>query len=56
MPGAAARLAPGGWLGVEIGFDQGEAVAALFDAHGFGGVRVLPDPAGLDRVVCGRKD
>ena len=56
VPGAAARLAPGGWLGVEIGFDQGEAVAALFDAHGFGDVRVLPDPAGLDRVVCGRKD
>jgi release factor glutamine methyltransferase len=53
VPGAVARLRPGGWLGVEIGFDQGAAVAALFRASNLADVRVLTDPAGLDRVVCG---
>jgi release factor glutamine methyltransferase len=32
IPAAAARLAPGGWLFVEIGAGQAEAVAALVDA------------------------
>ena len=54
VPGARALLAPGGWLGVEIGFDQGERVAGLFrDAH-FRDVRVRTDPAGLARIVEGR--
>ena len=32
IPAAAARLTPGGWLFVEIGAGQAEAVAALVDA------------------------
>ena len=46
-------LAPGGWLVVEIGADQGATVRALFEAT-LDGVEVLPDLAGRDRVVRGR--
>lgn len=50
---AAARLAPGGLLAMEIGEDQGDAVAALVRQAGFDQVTVHPDPAGHDRVVTG---
>lgn len=53
IPGARAFLRPGGWLGVEIGFDQGEAVSDLFRTSGYHNIRLIHDPAGLDRVVCG---
>ena len=43
----------GGILIVEIGFDQGVSVPALFREAGFTGVRVRKDYAGLDRVVIG---
>jgi len=53
---AARLLAPGGWLAVEIGIDQSEAVAALLTAHGL----ALAGPprrdlAGHPRVVMARK-
>jgi release factor glutamine methyltransferase len=48
-----AWLAPGGWLVVEIGADQGAQVRALFEAR-LDHVEVLPDLAGRDRVVRGR--
>ena len=44
-------LRQGGQVLVEIGFDQGEAVSALFDAAGFSRIAVHKDLAGLDRVV-----
>lgn len=50
---AAEHLAPGGWLAVEIGCSQGEAVQRLFDKHDFKEVACLPDGQGLDRVVVG---
>ncbi|MGA1268215.1 MAG: peptide chain release factor N(5)-glutamine methyltransferase, partial [Gemmobacter sp.] len=50
--GAVAHLRPGGRIMVEIGPTQGRAVATLFDAAGFGGVRILPDLDGRDRVVA----
>lgn len=46
-------LAPGGWLAVEIGWQQGPAVVELFEKHGFKEVSCLPDGQGHDRVVCG---
>lgn len=50
---AAARiLKPGGWLFMEIGSDQGPAVAALAPAAGFTDSRIIRDYAGLDRMVC----
>ena len=51
--GAGAHLAPKGRLLVEIGWQQGAEVAALFRAAGFADVTVLPDLDGRDRVVSG---
>lgn len=45
-------LERGGAVMVEIGYDQGEAVSALFGDAGYGEIRVHKDLAGLDRVVC----
>ena len=52
---APARLRCGGWLVLEIGADQGDAVAGLFVASGFQDVVVQPDLAGLDRIAFGRR-
>ncbi len=49
-------LVPGGLLAVEIGWDQGEAVSALFAQAGYRGIRVIKDLAGHDRVVLGRRE
>jgi len=53
---ARAFLRPGGWLFVEIGADQGEAVATLFRSTipGYGEVRVIDDWAGRPRVLRAR--
>jgi len=53
---AARLLAPGGWLAVEIGVDQGEAVSELLAARGLA-VTEAPrrDLAGCPRVVTARK-
>lgn len=53
VPGARERLVPGGLLAVEIGFDQGAAVAGLFEANGFV-AEIAKDLAGHDRVVSGK--
>ncbi|MBQ7702824.1 MAG: protein-ADP-ribose hydrolase [Firmicutes bacterium] len=46
---AADHLTPGGWLIMEIGYDQGETVPKLME-H-LGETHVLKDLNGLDRVV-----
>ena len=46
-------LHPGGALIVECGAQQGAAVAALFEEHGFAGVTTGKDLAGIDRIVRG---
>ena len=46
-------LRPGGQVMVEIGYDQGAIVSALFIEAGFADVAVHKDLAGLDRVVIG---
>jgi release factor glutamine methyltransferase len=51
--GATSRLAPGGMLVVEHGYDQSDAVRALFVAAGFSDVLVARDLAGIPRVVAG---
>lgn len=50
---AAEYLASDGWLLVEIGFDQGPDVYALFVENGFKDVEVVKDLAGNNRVVKG---
>jgi release factor glutamine methyltransferase len=51
--GARDRLVAGGWLVVEHGHDQSEAVRDLFRAAGFADVSASRDLAGISRVVAG---
>ena len=53
VAGARARLLPGGSLAVEHGFDQADAVRALFAADGFAEIVAVRDLAGIPRVVAG---
>ncbi|WP_367066014.1 peptide chain release factor N(5)-glutamine methyltransferase [Oryzisolibacter sp. LB2S] len=50
---APARLAPGGWLLLEHGWDQAEAVQALLRAAGFAQVQGRRDLAGMVRCSGG---
>ena len=50
---APAHLLSGGTLLMEIGADEGEAVAALLREAGFAEVQVFPDLAGRPRMVRG---
>ena len=52
---SAQALKPGGGLFIEMGYDQGLAVVACFEAAGFREMKLIQDYAGLDRIVCGRK-
>lgn len=54
-PLAAARLAPGGLLGLEHGARQGRAVTALLAAAGFVDIAQHHDLAGIDRCVLARR-
>ena len=56
IAGAAAFLRPVGWLLLEHGFDQGEAVRDMLAQHGFSQIHTLPDLAGLDRVTLGQSN
>ncbi len=51
---ARQHLAPGGWLILEHGFDQAEAVAALFARHGYVDAARIDDLAGHARVAAAR--
>lgn len=48
---AGAHLDPGGRLLLEIGWQQGPAVAEILAREGFAAVAILPDLAGHDRVI-----
>jgi release factor glutamine methyltransferase len=48
---APTHLLPHGLVAVEIGADQGAAVAALFATAGLDDIEIKKDLAGLDRVV-----
>ena len=49
---AGIWLKSGGRIYMEIGYDQGEDVTAVFAAAGYKDTEVIKDLAGLDRVVC----
>ena len=46
-------IRPGGYLMLEIGYDQGNDVASLMEKQGYRNIKVKKDLAGLDRVVTG---
>ena len=48
---AVVVLRPGGWIFLEIGFDQGVPVVKWLTRHGYNGVRVHKDLGNRDRVV-----
>lgn len=52
---APAHLCSGGWLVMEIGSEQGPAVASLLGAAGFEAVEIRPDLAGRARIALGRR-
>jgi release factor glutamine methyltransferase len=52
--GAHRHLQPGGWLLVEHGHDQGDAVRGLFSAAGLHDVSTARDLENRDRVTLGR--
>jgi release factor glutamine methyltransferase len=54
VEGAPTRLALGGVLWMEHGYDQAEAVRALLAAQGFTDVRSERDLAGIERISGGR--
>ncbi len=53
---AADLLNAGGWLIMEVGQGQAASVCALIDATGrYGTAEILPDQAGIDRVLCAQR-
>lgn len=55
LAAGARALRPGGLLALEMGHDQGEAVLALARTAPWSDAVVLPDLAGLDRVLMARR-
>jgi release factor glutamine methyltransferase len=55
VPEAHVRLRPNGYLVLEIGLGQGDAVAALMEVEGFVLIGSAPDLGGRTRVIHGRK-
>ncbi len=53
--GAAAHLLPGGWLLLEHGWDQGQAIGALLRQAGLHDVETVADLEQRDRVTLGRR-
>ena len=54
IAGAPAHLLPGGWLLMEHGWDQGDAIRALLEDAGFVEVETALDLEQRDRVSLGR--
>lgn len=52
---AGARLAPDGWLLLEHGWDQGDAVQTMLTAAGYRVVQRRQDFAGHDRIGLGQR-
>jgi len=52
---AMNRLRPHGWLLLEHGYDQAQAVTRLLHTSGYERVQDYPDDAGQGRVIAGRR-
>lgn len=55
IPAAFAALVPGGFLLLEIGHGQRDAVSALLESAGFGGVEFTADLQDIPRVATARR-
>ena len=56
IAGAPPRLAPGGWLLLEIGHGQHRAVQGLLKRAGLKEIDCVKDYSGIDRVIVAQKD
>lgn len=54
MGGAQSVVAPGGWIGLELGIGQAQDVAALVESLGYADVCVKADMSGIERFVYAR--
>ncbi len=54
ISGSACCLKEGGYLCLEIGYDQKEAVTGLLKEGGFSDLEIIRDLNGLDRVAAGK--
>ena len=52
---AMTRLTEGGWLLLELGHDQGEAVRSILHKDGYSEISTYRDLAGIERVCAGRR-
>ena len=52
---AGAYLKKGGWLCLEIGYDQGQPLREMLLEAGYEEVEIIRDLAGLDRTAVGRR-
>ncbi len=48
-------LKPEGWIVLEHGYDQGEAVRQIFEQQGFEQIQTIKDYGGNDRVSLAQK-
>jgi release factor glutamine methyltransferase len=55
IPAAFAVLVPGGFVALEIGFGQSDAVGALLSKSGFTKIEFSPDLQGIPRVASARR-
>ncbi len=55
IPAACAALTPGGFLAMEIGYGQSQAIAGLLASSGFERINFVSDLQGIPRVACARR-
>lgn len=55
IPAAFEALAPGGFVALEIGYGQSDAVGALLSVSGFTKIEFTPDLQGIPRVASARR-
>jgi len=53
--GAGPYLKKGGFLLIEIGYDQSKSVLKIFKENGFNDIKIIKDYSGIGRVIIGRK-
>jgi release factor glutamine methyltransferase len=55
IPAAFSALIPGGYVALEIGFGQSQAIAELLAGSGFGQIKFVPDLQDIPRVACAQR-